>query len=721
MDRSSPLSLLSKLATLYGVQTAYLDTAQQRREASLDALRAVLQALGAPLSSWHDIPSALRHRRQELWQQVLEPVVVAWDGAPLSLKVRLPASQEHAPLVAHLVEESGEQHRWVFPLDTCPTIRSATVEGVSYLAKRLRLPIQLPWGYHRLTLEVPDRRVETLVVSAPLQTFTPLNEPPRWGVFLPLYALYTRNGWGSGDFTRLAALTHWVAELGGGIVATLPLLATFLEEPCQPSPYSPLSRLAWSEFYIDVASAPELHQCPEAQSLMASQPFQRHIDIFRSAPLIHYREQMAAKRAVLEALARSLRPLVHQDTERAVAFRQFLQAHPWVEAYARFRAVGERFRASWQAWPHSFREGRISEGEYDPETAFYYQYAQWLAHQQIEEVAHRARERGVRLLLDFPLGVHPNGFDTWQEKTLFAQGVSVGAPPDAFFTKGQDWAFPPLHPQRLRQQGYRYFIASLRHLLHCAGMLRIDHIMGFHRLFWIPQGMEAREGLYVRYPAEEFYAILALESQRHRVVVVGEDLGTVPPDVRPAMARHGLYRSYVLQYQLTPSPDQPTAPVPAYAVASLNTHDMPPFAAFWYGDDIADRQALGLLDDAGVAQEKTRREALRDALVTFLLREGWLRGNPQDPQAVLEACLLFLAHSPAHFLTVNLEDLWLERQPQNVPGTSSERPNWRRKARYPFEDFSRLPQVLSILRGIALARSRAGTTPQGKEATLHAR
>lgn len=713
MDNSAWLSLLPRLAHLYGVQTAYIDATQQRREASPASLLGVLQVLGAPLATLKDIPSALRQRRQELWQQVVEPVIVAWNGTPPPLRVRLPASATSSTLVAHLLEESGETHRWTWPPEALLTTHAAEVEGIRYIVKRFPLPVHLPWGYHRLTLEMPGQTVETLVISAPVQAFVPHHEEehPAWGVFLPLYALHTRRGWGSGDYTALASLVQWVADLGGSVVATLPLLAAFLEEPCHPSPYSPISRLLWNEFYIDIASVPELHQCPEAQSLLASCPFQHQIETFRSAPLVDYRAQMLAKRQVLEALARWFLSHQHEVPERAASFSHFLQSHPWVADYARFRSVGEVQRTPWRAWPQHLKKGHIGEGDYARDIAFYYQYAQWLAHQQMEALAQKARERGVRLLLDFPLGVHPDGFDTWRERNLFAERASAGAPPDAFFSKGQNWGFPPLHPQRLRQQGYHYYIASLRHLLRYASILRIDHVMGLHRLFWIPQGLDPKDGVYVRYPAEEFYAILALESQRHQVVVVGEDLGTVPPEVRPAMTSHGLYRSYVFQYQLAPSPDQPLSPVPLRVIASLNTHDMPPFAAFWHGDDILDRRALGLLDDRGVAQEKAHRHALKDALITLLLREGWLRGNPNDPQAVLEACLALLAHSPAAFLVVNLEDLWLERRPQNVPGTTGERPNWQRKARYTFEEFTSMPQVVNILRHITLARPRAAHQP----------
>ena len=251
-----------------------------------------------------------------------------------------------------------------------------------------------------------------------------------------------------------------------------------------------------------------------------------------------------------------------------------------MEDYARFRAAGERQHAPWPAWPAPLRDGVIKEGDYDEEAMRYHLYVQWLAHQQLQSLSQKAREKGVRLYFDLPLGVHPDGYDVWREPNLFVLGASAGAPPDAFFAKGQDWGLPPLHPERLREQGYRYYIACVRHLLQMAGILRIDHVMGFHRLFFVPRGMKANQGVYVRYRAEEFYALLALEAHHHQAIIVGEDLGTVPPEVRPAMERHGLHRTYVAQFSLTPDARQALLPPSSNMVASLNTHDTPTFAGF---------------------------------------------------------------------------------------------------------------------------------------------
>jgi len=666
--------LLQQLARLYGVQTVYYDALGGRRQVAPHSLLAALRALGAPVTGPADVPGALRERRQEAWRRCCEPVTVVWDAGPAHLELRLPAGQAEGRAVCRLELENGNTRCWTCEPARLPVSRAAEVEGVRYVVTRLVLPSGLPWGYHRFTLALPTGGGESLVVVAPRQAYPfPAGRPARtWGVFIPLYALHSARSWGAGDLTDLEALLRWVGELGGGLVGTLPLLPTFLDEPFDPSPYAPVSRLFWNEFYLDVTRIPELERCPEAQQLLSSPAFLKDLAALRAAPLVDYRRGMAAKRRLLEHLARCC---FAGDSERQAELRRWAAAYPAVEDYSRFRAAVEYRRATWPRWPARMRSGVLREGDYEPDAARYHLYVQWVAHEQMQALAAETRRSGPGLYLDLPLGVHGAGYDVWRERAAFALEAAAGAPPDAFFSQGQDWGFPPLHPERIREQGYRYYIACLRHHLRHAGVLRLDHVMGLHRLFWIPRGLTAREGVYVHYHAEEFYAILALESHRHRTLLVGEDLGTVPRYVRTAMARHKVHRTYVLPFELPPPPGKTSRPVPADAVASLNTHDTPPFAAFWLG-----RGAAG-----------------QEAVLKSLRRKGWLPSSADDTGAVLGACLAYLAASRARIVLVNLEDLWLETAPQNVPGTGEAYPNWRRKARYPFEALCRMPEVLEIL------------------------
>jgi 4-alpha-glucanotransferase len=569
------------------------------------------------------------------------------------------------------------------------------VEGVHYLTKRLSTPAQLAWGYHRLTLECGGDAVESLLLSAPVRAYEPPGglQAKTWGVFVPLYALHSQRSWGAGDFSDLEALTEWVTGLGGGMVATLPLLAGFLDEPFEPGPYSPASRLFWNEFYLDISRIPELPGCAAAQALLSSADFQQALKELRSAPLVDYHRQMALKRRVLQELACSF---FAKTSGRSEAFRRFLAAHPNAEDYARFRAVGERRRVPWPAWPAPLRDGVIRASDYDEAVQRYHLYVQWQADEQLQALAAKAKAAGPGFYLDLPLGVNPDSYDLWRERDAFASGIAVGAPPDPFFAKGQNWGFPPLHPERIREQGYRHVIAYLRHHLRLAGVLRIDHIMGFHRLFWIAQGLEAREGVYVQYPSEELYAVFGLESHRQRVLMVGEDLGTVPGELRPDMARHNFRRMYVLQFELQPNEHNALNAVHDRCVASVNTHDTPTFGAFRQGLDIQDRVLLGALEPSAAESERRNRQALVDALVATLRNQGRLPSSA-EPLAVLKSCLAYLGSGPAQLVLANLEDLWLETQPQNVPGTWRERPNWRRKARFSLEAVRQMPEVLDVL------------------------
>ncbi len=663
---------LRQLAQLYGVQTAYYDVNRQRRPASAESLLEVLRVFGAPVEHMTDVPGALRERRQLQWRRLCEPVLVAWEGRPCGWALRLPEKgRQNGAIMCHLRLESGAEQRWSLRPDQLPVGRHAEVEGSRYVETTLTPPGPLPVGYHHLQVQWHERSWESLILAAPRRAYTPPQKT--WGVFLPLYALHSQRSWGGGDITDLEMLAEWVTRLGGKVIATLPLLTAFLDEPFDPSPYAPASRLFWNEFYLDVTRVPELPHCSPAQQLLAGSEIQQEITTLRGAPLVDYRRQMALKRRILAELARTF---FTDRRGRFAAFQQFVASHPAVEDYARFRAHGERLRTQWPQWPRPSRDGELKEANGDKETEQYHLYVQWLVQEQIHAVAEKAKRQGAGLYLDLPLGVHAYSYDVWRERTAFAVEASGGAPPDAVFTKGQDWGFPPLHPEGIRAQRYRYVIAYIRHHLRHASLLRIDHVMGLHRLFWVPKGGAPRDGAYVRYPSEELYAILSLESHRHAAAVVGENLGTVPSTVNAAMGRHHVHRMYVLQYELPSILQRPLRTVPEEEVASINTHDMAPFAAFWQGLDLHNRHILGLLDEAGLRREQRNLQAQKDALLKLLKREGWLgQGESDDLQAILTACLSYLAASPARVVLVNLEDLWLETRPQNVPGTGVERAN----------------------------------------------
>jgi 4-alpha-glucanotransferase len=728
---------LLELACSYGVEPSYLDMRGRRVEVSAEALLAVTSALAGPLDCMAEVAEALAARRAELASRLVEPVLVAWDGRLTRITLRLPAGGDaragggaasSSSLACHLDLESGERRAWTYDLDSLP----APAPGIRLLA----LPEALPAGYHRLEMKLGRHTARALLIAAPVRAHAG-DGKPLWGVFLPLYALHGERSWGAGDLTDLAALATWTAGLGGGAVATLPLLATFLEAPYEPSPYAPASRLFWNEIYLDPRRLPEATLSPAARRLLESGELAAEARALAALPLVDYPRLATLKRRVLEEMAAWC---FASPGPRRQELESHAAAHPRLADYAAFRAVGDRRGESWQSWPQRLREGSLAPADYDEEDFRYHLWVQWAMERQLAEVASGgadvdARQAGVpapagqagapapggqpcrrpALYLDMPLGVHGSSYDVWRERDLFADGASAGAPPDVFFTRGQDWGFPPLRPERQRERGYDYLVASLRHHLRHAGMLRLDHVMQLHRLFWIPRGLPAAGGVYVRYPHEELYAVLSLESHRHQAMIVGENLGTVPQEVEESMARHGVLGMYVLQYELAPGGGGLRRDPPPSSVASLNTHDMPTFRGWWQEREVDDLEALGLFDARQLAEERQRRAEQRRQLVAAAL--AWRPADwdgQGDPYAlVLRGCLEHLAASPARLVLVNLEDLWQETEPQNVPGTGSERPNWRRKARLTFEEMTRRPEVAAMLGRVdrlrrALSRTAAG-------------
>jgi 4-alpha-glucanotransferase len=699
----SEKQLLEQAARLFNIQSAHYDGFGHRVEPPPEAIVKVLRMLGAAIEKLDDLAGAIRERRQLLWRREVPAVVTTWGGNQPHIKVRIRQPHGDRPIRYRIELEDGgtiagkcrehEHHRAV----------ARTIEGITYVARSLVIPERPATGYHTLQLTIENLDIATELFVAPFRAYDESPEPRRdWGLFCPVYALGSETNWGVGDISDLESLLEFASDLGARAVGTLPLLAAFLDEPFNPSPYAPVSRLFWNELFLDISRIPELAACASAQTEMNSAAFRAEVERLRAAPHVEYRRAMMLKRGILERL---LGCLLESDSSRRAEFDSFVQAHAGSQDYASFRAKVERERNTWENWRGAQRAGKLEAGDYDEAARQYHLYVQWLAEEQLGRLGGNKRAGGSMLYLDFPVGVNRDGYDVWRERDAFALEASGGAPPDGFFTGGQNWGFPPLHPEGLRSQGYRYYIACLRHHLRHAKMLRIDHVMGLHRSYWVPAGFSAKEGVYVRYPAEEFYAVLNLESHRHQAQIIGENLGTVPPHINLALEQHGVRGMYVAQFGVRPDPRAAVETPPRRVVASLNTHDTPTFAGFLSGADIDDRLALGLMSQAGSVSEHAGRSAQRHALAAYLLGSDDSSSTDAVPQTVLQAWLAFLARSDVELLLVNLEDLWLEAAPQNVPGTWDERPNWMRKASHSLDEIRRIPELLNLLRAIDAIRN----------------
>lgn len=647
---------LRLLATRFGVQIAYRSVRTGKPVHARPAtLVAVLRALGAELERAADAPAALRaHEARPA--PVMPPTVVAWDGALPDLSVRLPRGAGVGRVGYELSLEDGGVLRG----------------SLGRSSRRIRIRDALPSGGHRLRVAWRGGECVTHVLAAPRRWDARGNGERRWGVFLPLYAARGEGDWGTGTLTELRDLMEWTATRRGSVVSTLPLFAAFDDDRFDPSPYAPVSRLFWNEFYLDPAAMDEFHASPEAKRILAEN--RDRLEALRRSPRVDWQNAMELRRRVLAVLC-------EEDHRRhggvPPGLRAFARTEPDLDAYAGFRAAGDEAEARYHRW------------------------VQWRFEGTLRRIAEESRRLGVGLYLDLPLGVHGAGFDPWRWPDRFARGVAGGAPPDHYSAKGQDWGFPPLHPARVREDGHRYFRSCLARLARHAAVLRLDHVMSLHRLWWVPAGAEASEGAYVRYPAEELHAAACLEASRAGIAVVGEDLGTVPAEVRADLRRHGWHRTWAVQRALTSDPARAFSGIPTHAAASFNTHDHPTFAGWWEGTDLDDRARLGFLDGSGLRRERARRDRARKALIRCV---GDGRAGPIRPALWFRRALPVLGASRADWVLVNLEDLWGERRPQNVPGTTTERPNWRRRATRTMEQITRSVVVRDTLESLDAAR-----------------
>ena len=683
---SSPLQ---ELAHAHGVLTGYTDGLGDRRHPDDETLLSVLRSLAVAIDRPEQAAELLRQRRAEQAATAIEPVMVAWDGWLGRLPIRLPRQAAPVEAAVALRTEDGEETESgrVYRED------DADVQILPHRpdCRRLVLPLDLrvPPGYHTLLVDVGSHRRTALVISAPRRC--PTVKHPSWGVFLPLYALRHRRDWGIGDLGGLARLQRWLADLGGDYLQTLPLFASFLAEsgPFEPSPYRPVSRLFWNEVYLDVEGLPEA-RTEAVCRLLEAHPVVVQREALQHRSHVDYRRVAHLKRQIVAECAAAL----GLSPRREAAFRAWLADDPARGAYARFRASCERHGPP---VPHPASRGTA---DMDPDAVHYHAYAQWTMDQQLAALP----EGGSRLALDLPLGVHPDGFDAWQRPEAFAAGVHLGAPPDALMPEGQDWNAPPLRPSASRASGHSYLISCLRTIMGRCGLVRLDHIMGLHRQFVVPAGRAPRSGTYVRLPAEELYALVSLEAQRSGTIVVGEDIGTVPRAVREAMTEHGVLRTYALQaaeVAVEQGPPPPPLSPGDDSLATLGTHDMPTFAAFWHDADLAGRGAGTPASARFISVERARRDGLRRSLHQ-VIDDGQQPSDSPIPsvQDALIAGVSLLAESPAPIVIVNLEDLWLETEPQNVPGSNHPSANWRRRARVPLEglDSEAIVSVIAAIR-----------------------
>lgn len=699
---------LHELAAHAGIHDEYLDHNGQRRFTTDDTRRTILAALGIDASTPAAARASLERELAAAAAELLAPVRVVRidDPSRRSVLVRAPASNSatgrwHLELEAETGERTSSEGLW---------------RGEASLM--LTLPLDLPLGYHRLRVFLGDGAgewtAEQMLIIVPPRCTSPdllLGDTAAFGVIANLYTIRSRTNWGVGDLGDLAMLARWSAAVGADFVGVNPLHA-LLNRGGDVSPYCPVSRLFRNPLYIDVTRVPELDLVPELRERIASPEFTAELQALREPASIRYEQVMAVKGMVLDALHRVFAERVAgTDAQRARDYEAFRQREgAALDRFAVWMAIAEQQRTpDWRTWPVELRspDGRAVRdfAESQRGRVDFHRWLQFEIDEQLRAAATAAREGGMRIGLyqDLAIGSSPGGADTWAYPDLFVHGVSVGAPPDPYAAEGQNWGFPPMNPRALRRERYRYFIELVRNGLRHAGALRVDHVMGLFRLFWIPQGHSGAEGVYVAYPSDDLLGILALESVRHGALIVGEDLGTVPDYVPGELRRRGVLSSKVLYFEREwHGGFKPASSYPVLSLATANTHDMPTITGFWTEHDIGLRRRLGLIaDDGEEARARAERGRDREELLGLLQREQILpNGAPPRSSAELRAAVHgFLWSTPAQLVGLSLDDLAGEVEPVNVPGVGPERfASWTRKMRSDLEAITTSDEADIILR-----------------------
>ncbi|WP_406445344.1 4-alpha-glucanotransferase [Streptomyces sp. NBC_01613] len=669
-----PSEDLSRLAALHGVATSYSPSPDRTVAASATAVTLALAALGIDTGTPETSRAALAARERELSERLLPPTVVLWSGGTSPALTALPDGTR---------------------------LRIETEQGETRTSAE-----QLPPGVHRLTATAPDgRTAETHLVVAPPRLPTPTARS--YGLLVQLYSLLSHRSWGMGDLGDLAELGAWAGRaLGAGFVQVNPLHAAVPGTPTDPSPYRPSSRRFPDPVHLRVEDVPEYAYVEDRERLrtLLGRAAELRESVLEKGALIDRDAVWALKREALELIRE-----VELGPGRRAAYVDFLaEQGEALEDHATWYALAEVHGSDWSRWPAALRDPRSAEtararGELRDRVDFHSRLA-WLTDAQLTDAQLTAREAGmpVGIVHDLAVGVHPEGADAWAQQEYFAAGMSVGAPPDAFNARGQDWGLPPWRPDRLAESGYEPYRRLLRALFRYAGALRIDHVMGLFRLWWVPQGHPPTEGTYVRYDAEAMLAVLVLEASRAGAVVIGEDLGTVEPGVRETLRERGVLGTSVLWFERDWGGDGRPLPPERWradCLATATTHDLPPTAARLTGEHVELRDRLGLLTRP---LQEERAEAANDTgeWLGLLARLGLLDGTSgahgaSEEEAEIQAVHRFLLHTPSRMLGIWLPDTVGDRRPQNLPGTWNQYPNWR----LPIADAEGRPVTLEELAG----------------------
>ena len=711
------MELIKQLAVLAGLQDSYVHAQGHTEVIGLDKQQAILQAMGYDLSSDEAIQHQINQLSEQRWFEVIAPVNVSQQDQPIVLRIQ--QLQQHAVSDWQWQIITEEQQQLSGSLNIAArdiSVRQPTSCG-DVLSAEMTLDISLPLGYHQLLLSNGSEQYSQQLIITPQRCFQLHDKAvlhKTFGPAIQLYAVRSERNWGLGDFADLQQMIAPLATQGVDFIGLNPLHALYPELPQDCSPYSPNSRLWLNTQYVALEYTEEYQHCEAAQKLVSSENFQQQLQQLRSCSDVDYIGVAALKKSVAVLLWQQFKQQhLTNNTARAQLYQQFVaKSADSLRQLAIHQVLqGQMFAkdwsmAAWQNFPAELQDpasAAVAAFAREHSDAIELQlYLQWQAQQQLADVKRLCQQHGmaIGLYCDVAVGTSRSSAESWGAPEDYLLDLSVGAPADIMAPKGQNWGLLAYNPQTLRQKAYKPFIQLIQANMRYAGALRLDHVMALLRLWCCPLGADATAGAYIRFPAADLFAILALESQRNSCVVIGEDLGTVPVEISHLMAQYQVlsYRVFMLE-QKAGSYEHASQTYPELALATVSTHDMPTLVGYWQEHDLALRHQLDLFPNPQVADSLYQLRADEKCLMRdrLQLEEG-------NYSQLIRASHLFTASQPARLFAFQLEDLLQMSTPVNIPGTSTEYPNWRRKLIHNIEDILQRPEVLQMINDIRTAR-----------------
>lgn len=676
---------LIRLAKLVGVSTSYMGMSHDYHEIDDDVLVAVLAALGIDASNEAQQNAAIESITKDRATRLVAPTVLHTAGKNDYVKVNTGILESPT---ASITLESGEKYTGKVEVEHIKGTSATDMDGTFMTTVGVKIPSDLPIGYHTLHVSIDDRSADATLISAPAKVELPkaLKKGSLWGWMAQLYSIRSAESWGVGDFEDLKTmLTDAKKQTDADFILINPVHASEPISPLEPSPYLPVSRRLVNFTYIRPESIPEYDELDDAAKKQIASYHKTMQALNNNAEKIERDAMWLNKMRALWIIFKAGR-----SNDRQAAFDQFKDE--WgndLEAYATWCLCYDKLGKpsdgadSWvKTVDHKSAKVTALTSQF-PDTLDFYRWLEWIAVEQLNAAQQAAKDAGMKigLMQDMAVGVHPLSADVWWNPERFATGVTVGAPPDMFNQQGQDWSQPPLNPLNLEQTGYLTYRQMVQGMFSRAGAVRIDHILGLFRLWWIPEGHPATDGTYVHYDSDIMLGILALEAARVGGVVVGEDLGVVPEYVSDSLSSHGLLGCAVEWFEQFDGEFREPAKWREYALASVNTHDLPPAAGYLEFEHVKIRERLGLLTGS-VEEFQKSAEAEQTAMLTMLVKAGYLEADYAENAAeheseIIDALYRALKGSPCKLLAASVTDAVGEKRAQNQPGTDDEYPNWR--------------------------------------------